>query len=146
MSRNILVAVAFFSLGLLGCNSSSDAKKFYGSTYDMQVTAFGKMDEDTAAISEGSDGVLVFDFTYGFTTMSGDPNETGLRVKLSGDKLTIASQPIHVDYSTGVYDGTVTGTGKVATTMLTMTLDVVPMDTTIGSMVEYDVTGTQQAN
>ena len=132
-----------------GCASGTNPKVLYGS-YDVQVTAFGKTDPDIVTISEG-DHALILDFNYGFYTDSGAANASGVRAKLSGHDLKIASQPIHVEHSTGSIDGTVTGQGSADGASLTLTLNVLPINFAVpdgsggvlpaGSTVDYTLTG-----
>ena len=142
MSRTILVGSVLLGLGGVlgsgGCGSSVDVKKLYGN-YDVQVSAFDKMDETMAVVGEGSDGLLDFFFVYGFEPTATDTN-AGIQVKLSGKKLTVAQQPIHVDLATGAQDGMVTGKGDFSGTSFTLTFDVVDAS---GDMLTYDLTGTQ---
>lgn len=137
MSRTTLLAASLF-VGLAGCGSSIDVKKLYG-TYDVQVNAFNKMDETMAVVSEGSDHFLDFYFVYGFQPTAAETN-AGIQVGLSGKKLTVAQQPIHIDLATGAQDGMVTGTGEVSGTTFTLTFNVVDAS---NDMLTYDLSGTQ---
>jgi hypothetical protein len=154
MSHRITLVFAA-ALGLVGCSSNSESKALYGTTFDLNVSAFGKTDPTTAVVDQGDKSDLVFQFTYGFFTEPGDVNDTGLQVELKGTTLTVNTQPIHVDHSTGPIDGTVTGSGTLNGTSLNLTLNVLPSDFTIfdanhnpvaaGTTVDYTITGTQEA-
>ncbi|MEO6950635.1 MAG: hypothetical protein ABI321_02400 [Polyangia bacterium] len=150
MSSLRAVIVSLVCVG--GCASGTNPKLLYG-TYDVQVTAFGKTDPDIVTVSEGN-GALILDFNYGFYTDSGAVNASGIRAKLSDRDLKIASQPIHVEHSTGSIDGTVTGQGTADGASLTLTLNVLPVNFAVpdpsggvepaGSTVDYTLTGTKQ--
>ena len=147
-----LVATAAAWLGT-GCHSSIDPKLVYG-TYAVSVSAFGKTDTDTVIATQGMDGSMILDFTYGIETDYNAANSTGLRVTFSGDNIELASQPIRITHSSGYVIGTVTGQGPVDGTKLGLTLDVVPSNLSLlgsdgkplppGSTVEYVVAGTRQ--
>jgi hypothetical protein len=143
----------FSCLGLCAGGCASDdasAKAFYG-TYDAMVSAFGKTDPTVLTVSQGDSGVLILDFTQGFTTDVGATNASGLRATLDGGDLKLAAQPVHVDHSTGEIDGTVTGIGTLSGTNLSLTLDVtpnmpVPDDDGGTAVIDYEVMGAKQSS
>jgi hypothetical protein len=117
------------------------------------VSAFGKSDPAFVVASEGKDAIL-FNFTYGFTTDYGAVNATGIRSHIDGDKLVIDSQPIHVDHSTGLIDGMLTGVGTTGSTNLSLTFHVLPSNVILkdqngqplpaGTTVDYEIDGPRQ--
>lgn len=135
-----------------GCANAVDATLLYG-TYNVSVSAFGKSDDTIVSISEGSDSVLLFHFTHGFTTDYDAKNATGLRVGLDGSTLIVDMQPVHVEHSSGTIDGTVTGTGSTGGASVDLVLKVLPTNVAIvgpdgtplpaGSTVDYTVKGSK---
>jgi hypothetical protein len=144
-----LAAFAVLTFGA-GCARTVDPELVYGS-YSVMVSAFGKTDPTVVVAGKGADGVILLNFTHGFTTDYGAINGTGLRVDLDGDRLELAQQPVHVDHSSGEIDGTLTGIGTTGGASLSLTLKVLPSNIILqdangqplpaGSTIDYEVAG-----
>jgi hypothetical protein len=154
MKKYCAFMAVFSCFGLLtagGCaNDDGSAKAFYG-TYSAMVSAFGKTDPTVLTVMQGDDDALILDFTNGFTTDASAANASGLRATLDGGNLKVASQPVHVDHSTGEIDGTVTGVGTLSGTSLSLTLDVtpsnpVPDDDGGTAVIDYEVMASKQSS
>ena len=75
-------------------------------------TDVNRTDSDVMTVSAGSGGDLLLTFGAGITTDIMGPNPNGLRADLkSSTEVTIASQPAHVDHSTGILEGSISGAG-----------------------------------
>ena len=150
--------IFFSSLALLaatagGCANAVDPKLVYGS-YGVTVSAFGKTDPTVVIASEGADGAIILNFTYGFTTDHGAVNASGLRAELDGSTLKLKEQPVHVDHSTGEIDGMLTGVGTTGGASVSLTLKVLPSNVILkdennqplpaGTTVDYEVDGPKQ--
>ncbi len=151
MRTHVVLALLTLTLGG-GCANVVDPKLIYG-TYDVMVSAFGKTDTTIAVASEG-DNTLLLAFTAGFSTPYGAENATGLRVGLDGSGLSLDAQPVHVEHSTGILDGTLTGVGRTGGATLSLTLKVLPSNAVVkdangdplpaGATVDYEVQGARR--
>jgi hypothetical protein len=148
-----LASLGLVVMALNGCANAVSISAISGA-YAVMVSAFGKTDPDVCVVGPGSDGAVLFDFTYGFTTDYGAPNATGLRAHVDGQKLVLDMQPVHVDHSTGQIDGMLTGVGSTGDTNLALTLKVLPSNIILrdengqplppGSTIDYEVNGPRQ--
>ena len=149
--RSVSSALLLLSFAAGGCASAVDPKLVYG-TYTVMVSAFGKSDPTIVVASEGSDGTILLNFTYGITTDYNAVNASGLRSHVDGSELKLDSQPLHVDHSTGAIDGTVIGVGTAGGAKLALTLKVTPSNVTTingmpyvaGTTIDYEVDGPKQ--
>ncbi|HWE29410.1 MAG TPA: hypothetical protein VHB97_15480 [Polyangia bacterium] len=81
-------------------------------SYSVMISSMGKSDPDVMTVSPGTDGKLLLTFAAGVTTDVGAPNANGLRADFNdSSKVSLASQPVHIDHSTGSVSGNVTGDG-----------------------------------
>src|SRR5579884_1480158 len=104
-----LIYCAFASFG---CGSSAPGTELLGS-YGVMISSMGKTDPDVMTVTPGSDDKLLLTFAAGVTTDPGAVNADGLRASYGASKLTLESQPVHIDHSTGSVTGTVTGDGTL---------------------------------
>jgi hypothetical protein len=104
--------ITYCAIASSGCGSN-DAGKALEGTYSVMISAMGKSDPDIMTVSPGTDQKLLFTFVAGITTDVGAVNANGLRADLSGSKVSMVSQPVHIDHSTGSVTGTVTGEGTL---------------------------------
>ena len=69
------------------------------------------------SVSLGTDDKLLLTFVAGVTTDVGAVNANGLRVDLKRlVEVSLVPQPVHIDHSTGLVSGTVTGDGVLKAT------------------------------
>jgi hypothetical protein len=127
--------------------------------YNVSISTMGKTDPDVLTVAQGMGSFLVFTFTAGITTDAMGPNPSGLRVGYDGVTLSVASQPVRVDHSTGAIDGTVTGSGTLirsGSVGLTLHLSPTnfavptsdggsaPADGGASATLDYEITGTHE--
>ena len=78
------------------------------------ISSMGKSDPDVMTVSPGTDGKLLLTFVAGVTTDVGAVDANGLRADLKdSSKVSLSSQPVHIDHSTGSVSGKVTGDGAL---------------------------------
>ena len=83
-------------------------------SYSVMISSMGKSDPDVMTVSPGTDGKLLLTFAAGVTTDIGAANANGLRADFNdSSKVSLASQPVHIDHSTGSLSGMVTGDGSL---------------------------------
>lgn len=134
--------ITYCAIASSGCGSSAAGKALLGS-YSVMITSMGKTDPDLMTVSPGMDDKLLLTFAAGVTTDVGAVNMNGLRADLTdSSKLSLASQPVHIDHSTGSVSGTVTGDGVLNGDG---TCDVVLHFTGDGSGTpqDYEITGSK---
>jgi hypothetical protein len=126
MKWSLFAVLMFFGVLVSACSESVSAKGVIGN-YDIMISQSGKTDAAVMTILTGSKGALLITFNAGITTDADGPNADGLRASLgSGQKITIAKQPAHIDHSTGQLNGTIFGDGKVLGDMIMMELHYLP--------------------
>lgn len=138
------------SLGLLlltavGCNDPNAINEHELGSYAVTVTTSGKSDDDLLTVSKGTQGTLLLSFAYGITTDADGPNPLGLRASIKDQALTLESQPVNIDYSTGPADGLLDGEGTLAPdgNAISLTLHFVE-NTATATIVDYVVSGSKQ--
>lgn len=103
--------ISYCAIASSGCNSSAAGQAVLGS-YSVMISSMGKSDPDVMTVSPGTDGKLLFTFAAGVTTDVGAVNANGLRADFDdSSKVSLVSQPVHIDHSTGSVSGNVTGEG-----------------------------------
>ena len=109
------------------------------------ITSMGKTDPDLMTVSPSVGGNLLLTFAAGVTTDVGAVNANGLRADLmDSSKLTLASQPVHIDHSTGSVSGTVTGDGVLNSDgSCDVTLHFTS-DAGVGTPQDYEITGSKE--
>lgn len=140
-----LLCACIMGLGAIassGCGSSAGAKSVIGS-YDVMISSLGKSDPDVMTVSEGVGGKLLLTFVAGVTTDPGGPNPNGLKADLHGGSMvSLDLQPVHIDHSTGLVDGNVTGMGTLmGDGSCDLTLHFTAGD---GTMQDYEVMGAKE--
>jgi hypothetical protein len=107
----------FCAIAASGCGSGSPSTKGLLTSYAVTISSGSHMDSDVMTVTQGANDSLLLTFEFGITTDPGAPDENGLRATLSsGNKLTLAAQPAHVDQSSGYIDGNVSGSGTLKST------------------------------
>ncbi len=82
--------------------------------YMVTITLNGVSDPDTMTVSQGMDSTLLLTFTAGITTDPNGPNPNGIRViPTSSTDFKVLPQAAHIDHSTGILDGTISGMGTL---------------------------------
>ncbi len=133
----VLFALLGGMLSFAGCGEPSSANVFVGH-YPVMISSAGLSDPDLLTITEGSGDALLLSFDAGITAMVGD---AGLRATRGEDGgLSIGKQTVQIDHSTGSVQGTVTGSGTVNGSALTVTLHFLGAD---GTKTDYQITGTR---
>jgi hypothetical protein len=142
-------------LGLVsGCggNDAATVNALVGN-YAVSIAAMGKSDPDVLSVAQGAGGKLLLTFTAGITTDPMGPNPLGLRASLDDTTLKVDSQPVRVDHSTGVIEGTATGLGTLARDgTVGLTLHLLPTNFAIAgaagdggtATIDYQVTGKKE--
>jgi hypothetical protein len=133
--------ISYCAIASSGCDSSAAGKALLG-TYSVMISSMGKSDPDVMSVSPGTDDKLLLTFVAGVTTDVGAVDANGLRAALSGSsKVSLASQPVHIDHSTGSVSGLVTGDGTIngdGTCDVTLHFTT---DTGTGGVQDYVVSG-----
>jgi len=107
-----------------GCNSTpTNVMPIIGS-YAITVSRNGLSDPDVVTVSHGTGNAVVLSFNTGIWPGPGAPSPFGIRGSLEGTKITIASQPATVNYSSGQLDGKMTGKGTLPTDGSNIMLDL----------------------
>jgi hypothetical protein len=123
-----------------GCGSSSSSKGLVGS-YMVMISSMGRTDSDVMTVAQGSGGQLLLTFDAGITTDAGAPDANGLRADLQGSSVKLASQPVHVDHSTGALDGAISGMGTIkGDGTCDLMMHFVP---TSGAALDFEIAGTR---
>ena len=102
--------ISYCAIASSGCGSNSAETAVLGS-YSVMISSMGKTDPDLMTVSPGTDNKLLFTFAAGVTTDVGAVDANGLRADFSSSKVSLSSQPAHIDHSTGSLSGNVTGQG-----------------------------------
>jgi|GEM_PF-3220632 len=116
------LGVALFSLG--GCSSTPSNVQAVIGSYDITVSRNGLSDPDVVTVSHGTGNAVILSFNTGIWPGEGAPSLYGIRGSLDSTKISIASQPAVVNYSTGHLDGKMTGKGILPTDGSSIMLDV----------------------
>jgi hypothetical protein len=105
--------ISYCAIASSGCDSSSAGKALLG-TYGVMISSMGKSDPDLMTVSPGTNDKLLLTFVAGVTTDVGAVDANGLRADLTdSSKVSLASQPVHIDHSTGSVSGNATGEGTI---------------------------------
>jgi hypothetical protein len=126
----------------MGCSSATTSAKGVVGSYMVMITNtdVNRTDSDVMTVSAGSGGDLLLTFVAGITTDIGGPNTDGLRADLkSSTEVSLASQPAHVDHSTGNLDGSISGTGTFKPDGCDLKMMFLPAG---GSAMAFEITGT----
>ena len=130
---------AVASSGCGGSSATSSTKDVIGSYMVMITnTDVNRTDSDVMTVSAGSGGDILLTFVAGITTDISGPNPDGLRGTIKATEVTVASQPAHVDHSTGNLDGTISGTGTFKTDSVDLKMMFEPAG---GTAMAFEITG-----
>ncbi len=124
MRSYLLAIVGFASLALGGCNSTPQNVMPVIGSYGIMVSRNGLSDPDVVTVSHGTGNSVILSFNTGIWPGPGAPSPFGIRAALEGTKITIASQPATVNYSSGHIEGKMTGKGTLPTDGSTIALDL----------------------
>jgi hypothetical protein len=133
--------ISYCAIASSGCGSNAAGKALLGS-YSVMISSMGKSDPDLMTVSPGMGGTLLLTFAAGVTTDVGAVDADGLRADLSdSSKVSLSSQPVHIDHSTGSVSGLVTGDGVIkgdgsCDIMLHFTSDA-------GATQDYEISGSK---
>ena len=139
--KSVLCAciISYCAIASSGCGSNAAGKALLGS-YSVMITSMGKTDPDVMTVSPAVDGNLLLSFA---ADVGGDAG--GLRANLSdSSRVSLDSQPVHIDHSTGSVTGT--GTGDVARNgdgSCDVTLHFTS-EAGVGSPQDYEITGSKE--
>jgi hypothetical protein len=135
--------ISYCAIASSGCGSSAAGKELLG-TYSVMISSMGKSDPDVMTVSPGTDDKLLLTFVAGVTTDVGAIDANGLRADLkSSSQVSLGSQPVHIDHSTGSVSGTVTGEGMIngdGTCDVTLHFTT---DAMAGGVQDYVISGTR---
>jgi hypothetical protein len=136
--------ISYCAVASSGCDSSAAGKAVIGS-YSVMISSMGKSDPDVMTVSPGTDGKLLLTFVAGVTTDVGAVNANGLRADFAdSSKVSLASQPVHIDHSTGSVSGLVTGDGVLnGDGSCDVTLHFAN-DSGVGGTQDYEISGTKE--
>ena len=136
--------ISYCAIASSGCGSNAAGSAVIGS-YSVMISSMGKSDPDVMTVSPGTDDKLLFTFAAGVTTDVGAVNANGLRANFKdSSKVSLDSQPVHIDHSTGSVSGTVIGEGVLNGDG---SCDVVlhfSDPAGVGSMQDYEIVGTKE--
>ena len=109
------------------------------------ISSMGKTDPDVMTVSPGTDGKLLLTFAAGVTTDVGAVDANGLRADFNdSSKVSLASQPVHIDHSSGSVSGTVTGDGVLkGDGSCDVTLHFAD-PAGVGSLQDYEIVGNKE--
>ncbi len=136
--------ISYCAIASSGCNSSAAGKELLG-TYGVMISSMGKSDPDVMTVSPGTNDKLLLTFVAGVTTDVGAVDANGLRADLkSSSTVSLVSQPVHIDHSTGSVSGTVTGEGTLSGDgSCDVTLHFTT-DAMTGAVQDYEISGMKE--
>lgn len=106
--------VGMVAVSLVGCNGGTTSAKGIVGSYAVMISRDQKSDPDVMTVAVGAHATVLLTFVAGITTDPMGPNPDGLIATLDGMQLTMKLQPAHVDHSTGLLDGMMSGDGTIA--------------------------------
>jgi hypothetical protein len=101
-----LLVVLGLGLGGCGRDESKVSPEDFDGTYEVMIEANGRSDRTRMFALPGSDGALLLNFTFGISELRCQLAEQG--------RLTLATQPVRVQHSTGTMDGVASGEGTIS--------------------------------